>query len=597
MPSLRSVFNYLLITGLLMLAGVPIARAQSTGTLQGTVSDKTGAVVTGAQVVATQVQTGTARSVVTDSAGNYSIPALQPGTYRLQITAPGMQPTTLENIVLSVDSTERVNATLGLAAASQTVTVSGAVQQMNSSTMTVGQVIGSRTVQQIPLNGRHFLDLGELIPGSVTAPQNGFLTAPLQGLGAESFDTAGNREDTVNFMINGINLNDMVQNQITFQPTIATVSEFKVDNSSLSAEYGRNSGAVVNVATRSGTNEFHGEAFDYIRNNDVDARNYFNPHPIPMSTFKRNNPGADLGGPVWIPRIYDGRNKTFFFVSYEGLLQSQGLTINSGVPTNAERSQTTDPIIQKLLTLVPQANDATGTRYLGSASSPVTVEQFTGDLLHNLGSNDQLHLYYACARIEVVIFVVDVIVARRTHPDEGDRRGVKSDKAIFAFRWRSIPIEPESKLHGQPGIQSIDILTVHAEGIHKDPAYNILWRDSKLCRLIRQEAGSCRKEKRAGVLVKVVIDKAAILTAKVKRIIAAQPVDVVGQNQGSVEAALRFTGRAAKIQRNVADRNLRQSNARKNAIVDSITRRVCDKVWIEADGNAVEAQPRLIDNV
>ena len=244
MPSLRSVFNYLLITGLLMLAGVPIARAQSTGTLQGTVSDKTGAVVTGAQVVATQVQTGTARSVVTDSAGNYSIPALQPGTYRLQITAPGMQPTTLENIVLSVDSTERVNATLGLAAASQTVTVSGAVQQMNSSTMTVGQVIGSRTVQQIPLNGRHFLDLGELIPGSVTAPQNGFLTAPLQGLGAESFDTAGNREDTVNFMINGINLNDMVQNQITFQPTIATVSEFKVDNSSLSAEYGRNSGAV-----------------------------------------------------------------------------------------------------------------------------------------------------------------------------------------------------------------------------------------------------------------------------------------------------------------------------------------------------------------
>lgn len=395
MQPIRKAFLYSLLAGFMIMAGLTTALAQSTGTLQGTVTDKTGAVVAGAQVVATQVQTGTTRTVVSDSAGNYSIPALQPGTYRLVVTAPGMQPTTLENIVLSVDSTERVDATLGLAAASQTVTVSGAVQQMNSSTMTVGQVIGSRTVQQIPLNGRHFLDLGELIPGSVTAPQSGFLTAPLQGLGAESFDTAGNREDTVNFMINGINLNDMVQNQITFQPTIATVSEFKVDNSSLSAEYGRNSGAVVNVATRSGTNEFHGEAFDYIRNNDVDARNYFNPHPVPMSTFKRNNPGADLGGPVWIPRLYDGRNKTFFFVSYEGLLQSQGLTINSGVPTNAQRAQTTDPIIQKLLTLVPQANDSTGTRYLGSASSPVTVEQFTGDLLHSMGSNDQLHLYYA----------------------------------------------------------------------------------------------------------------------------------------------------------------------------------------------------------
>ncbi len=196
-------------------------------------------------------------------------------------------------------------------------------------------------------------------------------------------------------MINGINLNDMVQNQITFQPTIATVSEFKVDNSSLSAEYGRNSGAVVNVATRSGTNQLHGEAFDYIRNNDVDARNYFNPSPVPMSTFKRNNPGADVGGPVWIPHLYNGTDKTFFFASYEGLLQTQGLTINSGVPTSAQRATATDPIIQKLLKLVPEPNDPTGTRFVGSATSPVTVERFTGDLLDNVGKNDQLHFYYA----------------------------------------------------------------------------------------------------------------------------------------------------------------------------------------------------------
>ena len=371
------------------------ATAQSTGTLQGTVTDATGAAVAGAQVVATETHTGVSRTVTSDSVGAYALPALNPGTYRLVVSAPGMQPTTLENIVLAVDSTERIDAKLGVAATAQTVEVTGAAEQMNTSTMTVGQVISERTVQQIPLNGRHFLDMGLLIPGSVTAPQSGFLTAPLQVLGAASFDTAGNREDTVNFMINGINLNDMVQNQITFQPSIATVSEFKVDNSSLSAEYGRNSGAVVNVATRSGTNEFHGEAFDYIRNNDVDARNYFNPHPVPMSTFKRNNPGADLGGPVILPHLYNGKDRTFFFVSYEGLLQSQGLTINSGVPTNTERSSVTDPIVQKLLTLIPQANDPTGTRFLGSASSPVTVEQYTGDLLHNIGKNDQLHAYYA----------------------------------------------------------------------------------------------------------------------------------------------------------------------------------------------------------
>lgn len=392
--------------------------SQSTGTLQGNITDSAGAVVTGARIAATQVQMGTTRSTVSDSAGNYALPALQPGTYRLVVSAAGMQTTTMENIPLSVASTEKVNVQVGVAAANQTIQVSGATQQINSSTMTVGQVIGRKTVQEIPLNGRHFLDLGLLIPGSVTAPQSGFLTFPLQGLGAASFDTAGNREDTVNFMINGINLNDMVQNQITFQPTISTVSEFKVDNSSLSAEYGRNSGAVVNVATRSGTNEFHGEAFDYIRNNDVDARNYFNPSPVPMSTFKRNQPGVNVGGPVWIPRLYNGKDKTFFFLSYEGLLQTQGLTINSGVPTAAQRATVTDPIIQKLLALVPTANDPTGTRFVGSATSPVNVRQFTGDLLENIRKNDQLHLYYAWqqdARLEPTL-------PGETIPNFGDRR-------------------------------------------------------------------------------------------------------------------------------------------------------------------------------
>src|SRR5207244_7563478 len=111
---------------------------------------------------------------------------------------------------------------------------------------------------KIPPTGRPFVDLGLLIPGSVTPPANGFLTAPLRGQGSFAFNTAGNREDTVNFIVNGINLSDMVQNQITFQPTINTVQEFKVDNSTYSAEYGRNSGAIVNIASRSGTKDFHG---------------------------------------------------------------------------------------------------------------------------------------------------------------------------------------------------------------------------------------------------------------------------------------------------------------------------------------------------
>src|SRR5262247_3771090 len=125
-------------------------------------------------------------------------------------------------------------------------------------------------------------------------------------------------------MINGVNLNDQVQNQITFQPSINTVAEFKVDNSSLSAEYGRSSGAIVNIATKSGTNDLHGELFGYLRNQSLDARNFFNAEPFPQSPFKRNQFGANLGGPI-------AKNKTFFFVTYEGLRQRQQLNFNSGI--------------------------------------------------------------------------------------------------------------------------------------------------------------------------------------------------------------------------------------------------------------------------
>lgn len=237
------------------------------------------------------------------------------------------------------------------------------------------------------------MDLGLLIPGSVTPPQSGFLTAPLRGQGSFAFNTAGNREDTVNFMVNGVNLNDMVQNQITFQPSINTVQEFKVDNSTYSAEYGRNSGAIVNIATRSGTNDLHGEVFEFLRNDALDGRNFFNKEFtskgvfVRKSPFKRNNFGAAVGGPIW-------KDHTFFFASYEGLRQRQGLTLNSTVFTDAERASVTNPTILNLLPLIPHANNGTS-GFLGSAVAPVNIDQGTADISHNFNSNDRLHFYYA----------------------------------------------------------------------------------------------------------------------------------------------------------------------------------------------------------
>ncbi len=288
-----------------LLVSSPVL-AQSTATLQGTVSDSKGAVVPNATVTVRNRSTAFERVTQTDTDGNYQVAALPVGTYSIEVKIEGFKTQVADNVTVEVAKTVVQNFQLDVGAISEHVLVSSDVPVIETATTSVGTVINQRTVQEIPLNGRHFVDLGLLIPGSVTPPQNGFLTAPLRGQGSFAFNTAGNREDTVNFMINGINLNDMVQNQITFQPSINTVQEFKVDNSTFSAEYGRNSGAIVNIATRSGTNEYHGEAFEFLRNEALDARNFFDFSRTEPPPFKRNQFGFNLGGPIHLPRFGEG---------------------------------------------------------------------------------------------------------------------------------------------------------------------------------------------------------------------------------------------------------------------------------------------------
>ena len=273
------------------------------------------------------------------------------------------------------------------------MTITAETPVIDNTTVTIGQVVDQKTVQEIPLNGRHFLDLGFLTAGSVTAPANGFLSQPIRGQGSFAFNTAGQREDTVNIMVNGINLNDMVQNQLVFQPSINTVAEFKVDNSVPSAEYGRNVGAVVNIATRSGTNDFHGEAFEFLRNSDLDARNFFNTVGVPQSTLKRNNFGAALGGPI-------KKDRAHFFLSYEGLRHRQGLTVNAPVLTDAQRTAASsgDAAVQALLPLIPNFNftDSKGNVFFrGSSVAPVNIDQGTADVDVELTNKDRLHGYFA----------------------------------------------------------------------------------------------------------------------------------------------------------------------------------------------------------
>src|SRR5260370_14559355 len=288
----------------LLLVSLSACFAQSTAALSGVVTGSSGGVVPGAQVTVHSLATGLDRQLVTDSAGLYTAPSLVPGDYQVQAKAAGFSLYTVQRVTLEVDQRVTLNMALALSTAADTIQVESTATQIENQTLTVGQVIGANTVQELPLNGRHFLDLTVLTPGGVVAPTAGNLTGASRGLGANSFITAGNREDSVNFQINGVNLNDMVQNQITFQPSINTTSEFKINNSTFSAEYGRSSGSIVNVSTRSGTNSFHGEVFDYFRNEYLDARNYFNRSfdpatglPLPglpgaKAPLKRNNFGV-----------------------------------------------------------------------------------------------------------------------------------------------------------------------------------------------------------------------------------------------------------------------------------------------------------------
>ena len=375
----------------LLLAFSFVARAQSNATLQGSVVDTSNAAVPNATVTIHNQGTGVDVTTKTDQSGYYVVPGLLPGVYQVTVTASGFQSYVIKDLKLDVASTVTQNAQLTVGQVTQEVVVSGGTPLVSTSSVSVSQVITQKTVQEIPLNGRHFLDLAPLTPGTMTPPQNGFLVDPLQGLGSLSIDTAGQRETTLNLLVNGINLNDEVQNQATFQPSIDTVSEFKIDNSTFPAEYGRNSGAIVNIATRSGTNEFHGEAFDFLRNNYFDARNFFNPVGQAQSPLNRNDFGGDLGGPI-------KRNKAFMFLSYEGLRQLHALNLDTLVPASGTTSS--DPTVNNILKLLPTptqpvAAGATSGTFLGATNAPVILNIGTADVSVSLTSADQFHGYYA----------------------------------------------------------------------------------------------------------------------------------------------------------------------------------------------------------
>ncbi|MBV9939030.1 MAG: carboxypeptidase regulatory-like domain-containing protein, partial [Acidobacteriaceae bacterium] len=307
--------------------------AQTSGAIVGTVQDASGAAVAGAIVSVLDVGKGTTQVFKTDDSGAYSAPFLIPGTYRISVEAPGFKRATSQDIVLQVDERQRADFTMQIGQASETVEVVAAAPLVRSESAELGEVIGQGAVQSLPLNGRNFAQLVYLVPGVTPGQQGENLSgsSTFNPRASSNFNALGSQANANGWLVDGIIDNEYTFNTVMVQPSVESVQEFKVLTGTFSAEYGRGAG-IVTTQTRSGSNDFHGSAFEFLRNNYFDARNYFNSkttgngNPNPQPPFRRNQYGASIGGPIF-------KNKTFFFADYYGQREIKGNTFLTTVPT------------------------------------------------------------------------------------------------------------------------------------------------------------------------------------------------------------------------------------------------------------------------
>ena len=334
----------LLTLMLLASAGVCLilpatAMAQrSAASINGTVKDATGAVVPQATVVLTNTATTVAQTAVTNETGEYIFLNILPGKYTLKVTKEGFQTDTEPDFTLEVNQTTTFDFTLHVGSTTQVVSVEATAAEIETSTAELGTVVDQKMVNDLPLNGRNFTQLLELTPGvsPVSVAQNsGGWTA--QPLGAFTFPSVNGQTNRSNlFMLDGINNQGSFESTYAIAPQIDDIQEFKVQSHNDEAQFGGALGAIVNVVTKGGTNAFHGDGFEFLRNNVLDARGFFIPPAQKLTPYRQNQFGGTIGGPVMIPRLYDGRNKTFFYASYEGFRLHQAASNLYRVPTAAE---------------------------------------------------------------------------------------------------------------------------------------------------------------------------------------------------------------------------------------------------------------------
>src|SRR6202167_3439718 len=385
----------------------PLVASDPTGAITGTVTDASGGVVHTARVTVSNTATNAAREAVTNDDGDFTVALLPPGHYRVSVERDGFRRAVLADVGLDVEQTARVDFTLQVGSRTEEVTVKDTPPIIPTDTSTLGQVIDGCLVHELPLNERNFLAFSLLAPGSqlpVEGSQNS-----TQG-GAVSVN--GAREQSNNCLLEGVDNNDPYINQYVALPSIDAIQEFKVQSSDYSAEYGRSGGAQINVILKSGSNQFHGGLFEFLRNRNLDAKNFFDfpsctPDSVagacgPIPELDRNQFGATFGGPI-------RKDKTFFFVSYESLRLRQATTREATVPSQAQLSEITgllsgvgiplNPAGQAILNLYPAANVGSDLSNSNTfVSAPVIRNTENLGLVkvdHHAGPNDTLSAHWA----------------------------------------------------------------------------------------------------------------------------------------------------------------------------------------------------------
>jgi hypothetical protein len=338
---------------LTMLAAAPGWAQTFRGTIQGTVTDSSGAALVGATVTIHNVDTGIDRITQTNTDGSYLVPELQIGTYTVAVSMNGFQKAVTTGVVVDVASEKRIDAVLKPGQVSQQITVSGEdLPQVDTTSNTLGGVVTQDTLKDLPVNGRDYTKLIFLNPGVAGSPDQ--ITDSPGSFGEFSMNGARGRSN--NYLLDGTDMNDGYRNDpaINQGGVFATpsailpldaVAELRVE-SNFQPEFGRNAGAVVNIVTKSGSNQFHGSAFEYFRNDALDARNYFDAAPAPKAPFHNNQFGGSVGGPIV-------NDKTFFFVDYEGQRESVGVVTQACVPTAAQIAQAKINVINGGKTISP----------------------------------------------------------------------------------------------------------------------------------------------------------------------------------------------------------------------------------------------------